>query len=538
LLRIVLGLLLLAFLLVSSVHADTPPAFKIGIEMPMQIPVSEHVKSALKDLGISYINYYVYNGCSEPKPDAPAADVNKAGMDLADYLGADFSIAGCNYDPPDDCVRTAVERYKSNGRFRGVLIDELEWVRLMVDYSPVRLAYTSKCQTLEQASDLTLAGYQKTVSKFAGLGTQLTSTHVWPILHHTAARAGCIVSPKICKEFFSPVSLAIGMGAAKEYGRQLWVDCDMWFWDLVPGHTPEEIRSNLLLAYWLGADLVYLEGCGYNLIPAGKQGSPFSLINTGGEVENAQFTPIGEMLRSFCRDYLPAHKREWTFRDVNPSIAIVRFDDTCHGQRYTGVPDNLFGSANLHSNADTEAWLQIWNTITFGKTGRDGISFFKAYMGGYGWDRPPGGATWPSYASRPMQADSHRFFVPMNGAVVYDHLVGYDLLKGIPLLFLSGTEVSEQTMQAIRKCVNEGAVCVAWGPLAVKNGFKEWKSGVSVIPTGKGKFIITDDFGLGKVYGEISMLLGRADEIKYRFGSRTVVLKRVTDNEVNVDIQM
>ena len=38
------------------------------------------------------------------------------------------------------------------------------------------------------------------------------------------------------------------------------------------------MKSNLLLAYWLGADTVYIEGAGFNLQPAGKQGIPFSLM--------------------------------------------------------------------------------------------------------------------------------------------------------------------------------------------------------------------------------------------------------------------
>ena len=142
-----------------------------------------------------------------------------------------------------------------------------------------------------------------------------------------------------------------------------------------------------------------------------------------------------------------------------------------------------------------------------------------------------------SYLSRPVQADQHRFFVPLNGAVVYDHTAGYDLLEGIPLLFVTGTEVSDETMAAIRKRVSEGAVCVAWGPLAAKNGFADWRSGVKVVPDGKGRWVLTDDFGFREVYQQIATLIGRPDEIRYRFGQHTVTLRRVTDNEVTVEVK-
>ncbi len=511
-----------------------PRQFRVGIEMPSQIPVTPAVESALKEMGIGYINYYVYN---QAGGETPAAEVNRSMMALADSLGLDYSIACHHVDPPDDCIRAAAEHGKSSGRYRGVVFDEIEHCRLLWLYSPTPLADASKFETLAQGYEGALAGYRKIGEKLQTLGSGAIATHVWPVMHHMAARAGFTVCPKICKEFYSTVSLAIGMGAAKQYGRELWADCDLWYWDMIPGHSPEEMKCNLLLAYWLGADLAYIEGAGQNLKPAGKQGTPFSLVNQTSEKE-FQLTPHGETLRWFRRDYLPAHPRPWTFRDVTPSIAIVRFEDTCHGQRFTDAfPDKLYGSEKLHSTPDTEAWFGIWNLLTFGKTGRDGLSFFKAWCAPYGYQRPVQEGVPQSYLTRPLAADLHRFFVPLNGVVVYDHLAGYDLLKGIPLLFLTGTDVSAETMSAIRRCVSEGAVCVAWGPLARRYGFADWTSGVKMMPEGKGRFVLTDDFGLGAVYHEVAGLIGRPDEIRYRFGGHEVVLRRVTDNEITVEIK-
>lgn len=519
--------------LIKDCSAAEPLPFRVGIELPSQIPFPAMTEQALKDIGISYIYYYVYNNWDqEPNP----VDVNNEMMAVCDRLGVDFSIGCHKYDPPDDCVREAVKR---GARFRGVVFDEFEHVRLLAaeEYnSPVTLANYSSFTSLEQAYQETIKGYEKTRKHFESLGAECIATHVWPVMHHISAAAGWTVCPKICKEFYSTVSLAIGMGAAKQYNRPLWADCDMWLWAMVPGHTPEEVKCNLLLAYWLGVDAVYLEGCGYNLWAAGKQGDPFSLVNLGAP-DKYQLTSHGEMLRWFCKEYLPAHPRQWTFRDVKPNIAIVRFEDTCHGQRYVSVLDSLYGSSKLHSDADTEAWFQIWNLLTFGKTGRDGLSCYKVPYASYGYKRNAEKKEVESYLTRPLLAEAHKFFVPMNGVVVYDHLVKYELLQGVPLIFLTGKLVSDETMKAIRRCVSEGAICVAWGPLARKHGFKEWESGVLIVAEDKGKFILTDDFGVAKVYLQIMELIGRPDEIKYRFGEREVVLRRVTDNEVSVEVR-
>lgn len=521
-----------SFVMSASALADN--GFKIGIEMQSMVKTDPLVEAALAEMGIGYFNYYANTvDWQQGNPDAPEAEVNASMMALAERLKLDFSISCHMVDPSDASIRAA----SASRRFRGVVIDEVEHARLM-NYHHSPLADPNTWKTLPEAYAGAIEGYKKLDAKLKAAGAPVaTATHVWPVLEHVAARAGFTVCPKICKELYSSVSFAIGMGAAKQYGTELWADVDLWFWDLIPGHSAEEMKCNLLMAYWLGADLVYIEGCGYNLRPAGKQGIPFSLVNLT-QSETYQLTPHGEVLRWFCREYLPAHPRKWTFRDVRPNIAIVRFPDSCHGQRYvTGFEDNLYGSKNIHSDRDTEAWLAIWNLITFGNTGRDGLTFFKAPCASYGYQRGVQKDVAASYLTRPVQAGSHSFFVPLTGAVVYDHLAGYDLLKGVPLIFVTGKEVSDETAKAIEKCVQEGSKCVVWGPLAKRFGISDWKSGVKLVPKGKGEFIVTDDFQLPAVYSEVISLLGRPDEIRYRFGDDSVVLKRVTDNDVSVEFE-
>jgi hypothetical protein len=528
--------LLTALLAVSAAAQPlTPqaPGFRVGIELPSQVPVPRPVENALHDMGIGYAGFYVSN---TPPAEAPEAETTAAMLALCDRLGLQFTLDCHHRNPRPESVQASAA---AGDAFQGVLVDELTHIRLLypqfrpADGDPL-LADAFTFRDLPDAHDKSVAGLTALNRHFVDLGApRVVATEVWPSLLHADARAGMTPCPKICKEFYSPVSLAVGLGAALEYGRDLWVDVDMWCFAEIPGHPAEEVRSNLQLAYWMGADLVYLEGSGYNLFPAGKQGFPFSLMSPL-DGERYQLTAHGEMLKDFCTRYLPTHPRAWTFRDLRPNMAIVRFDDTDVGQKSWGA-DQLYGTPSLKPDRDTAAWLGLWNVLTHGKTGADGIAWFKPSVAHPGDNPAYHQRVTPSYLTEPACLE-HTFFVPLEGAVVYDHLVSYERLKGIPLLFLTGKCVSDETMEAIQRCVDEGALCVAWGPLAARHGFPEWTGGVSVVPHGRGSFVLTDEFQSPDTVQQYGKYLGHPDEIRYRFGEHTLVLRRITDNQVSVEV--
>ena len=213
------------------------------------------------------------------------------------------------------------------------------------------------------------------------------------------------------------------------------------------------------------------------------------------------------MLRWFIRQYLPAHPRPWTFRDIKPEIAIVRFpDDPLRPKLFRATTQSaghvgLYGSPNLKADANTEGRFSLWNLLTCGRTGQDGLTHFKKYLAvAPGYYCPPVENVVFSLHTRPLQSDSHHFFAPMNGVVVFDHLVGYERLKEIPVIFLTGVSVSDETIKALRRCVSEGTTLVIWGGLAKKVGFPDYVSGVQEIPEGKGRFVLTDEFSRGQVW--------------------------------------
>ena len=528
--------LLLSVFLAVSIGGAEPPSFRVGIELPSQVPVTQAVENALKEMGIDFVDFYVSN---VPDYEPPEGETTAAMVALCERLELDFALACHHRDPAAASIETGAA---SAATFEGVLFDELAHIRLLhPEFAPpnseAMLADPAAFQSLQQAWEAALAGFERLDTEMRGHGApRVVATHVWPNLLHTAARAGFTPCPKICKEFYSPVSLAVGLGAALQYGRDLWVDCDMWYFQLVPGHPPEEIWSNLLLAYWLGADLVYLEGAGYNLFPAGRQGTPFSFVNVHQE-QFYQLTPHGEMLKRFCREYLPAHPRPWTFRDIRPEAAIIRFEDGDFGQRSWGVP-GLYGSKSLPSDADTRAWLSLWNVLTRGRTGTDGLAYFKIGAKAPKSDTRHHAEFTPSYLTDPEAAAYHSFFLPLNGVVVFDHLVEYERIREIPLLFLTGKKLSPETVEAVRRCVKEGAVCVAWGPLAVRSGLaKQWSGNTDIVPSGAGRCVFTGDFAAPDAVAEYEHWIAKEDEIRYRFGDHTVILRRAaSDNEVTVDV--
>ena len=522
-------------------EATVGAGFTVGIEMPNQVPLTIAVEAALRDIGIQYMNYYVKPWLATP--DEEAISSNIAMLDFAERMGIDFSLSCFVVDPPEACLDAA----KTHGvRFRGLVFDELEHCRLLNPHEhTVELADRATFTSLNDAYEKTLAGYRALYERYAARDVPVVATHVFPALHHVAARAGFIPCPKIQKEFYSTVSLAIGLGAALQYDRDLWVNCDLWYYDHVPGHPPEEFWCNLLLAYWLGADTLYVEGCGHNLTPVGKQGIPFSLM-TQITPEIYQLTAHGETLRRFIREYLPANPRPYSFREITPGIAIVRFPDSDYGQRFqrAAQPEGpmadwhagLYGTASLPNTPDTEAWFDLWNLLTHGATGTDGLSYFKPYIAAGGYERPVNENQVQSLYSRPVAATMHRFFVPMNNVVVFDHLVGYERLKDIPLIFVVGVELSDATLDALMRCADEGADIVVRGNLARKYGWEEYREGTIRIPRGRGSIILVDRFSTSALWQYIWPHMGRPDEIRYTFGGHRVVLKRVTDNDVDVHL--
>ncbi len=356
--------------------------------------------------------------------------------------------------------------------------------------------YDPKDDQLEQASDHFTTAVQDVAAAYERHGISLFTEHVFSDLLHNFARAGYTPAPKILKESWSPIAIAIAMGAAIEYDKQLWITPDLWGPTGYPAHSVEEYRSALVLAYTMGADVIYTE----NLAFDNKNQGIGSLVLVTNDGNDYRLTDYGRVADWFAHQYVPAHPRYYDFRQLRPRVAIVRQPDSCWGQATSWLPDTLFGNDSWPSTTVTEAWFKIWHLLTRGVVPADGIN----------WN---GGG---SYIGRP-----HQLFCPLDGVVVLDHYARAEHLRGVEAIFLTGLGVSDATLDAIVECVRAGATCVAL-PHLLPERVRDTTGDNGHCTDGAGRWIATTDFLAPHVRKSIVPILPPYDTIRYQFGETEV----------------
>jgi hypothetical protein len=321
--------------------------------------------------------------------------------------------------------------------------------------------------------------------------TPATGEFLFPVMHHTAARAGINVAPKILKETCGPAMLAVAMGAARQYGVEFWIDVDYWWHNETIGHSLERFESALKLAYWSGADKIYVEGGGRY-----AKGHPLA-----EQIENAYI--------NFLRAYVQAHPRPYTWRDFHPQIGIIRYDDTCFDirQDYLGeYPGPLYGHVPA-GPANTE-WLNIWSLLSHGFIRTDSLSH-----------------QWES-----RRFGSRTLFVPLHNVAVYDHQVNAATLAGLKLIFLTGETISDKTFPAVADLVKEGATCVLPPRLATLESGLASIQEITLVPDSAGQWLVVPEFYrlhyeafcAGPIIPQLreilQPLIGDGDTLVYDFG--------------------
>ncbi|MHB9004608.1 MAG: hypothetical protein ACYC6C_11200, partial [Coriobacteriia bacterium] len=294
-----------------------------------------------------------------------------------------------NFKP---AVLMEANQYKS---FDGVVYDEPAHMQInqnwiWVNGKKLNMPFFAETtgKSFEQADQLIYKNASQLVEGYKRLNTRyVAAEQVFPVLFCNFARAGMTPVYKQLKESWAPIWTACAMGAAIEYHTELWACLDLWFIGDYPGHSPEELKNNLIYAYWMGNDRVYVENLNY-------KGSLYHSVQSGDKIKII-LNNYGKVYKWFTHKYLSQNKRGYTFRDFKPKIAIIRFDDTDFGLGgKNGWPDQLFGSYTLKSSDITRNWLKIWNLISHGVIPKDGIS----------WDSYPIGTP-------------YRSFAPLNGVI-------------------------------------------------------------------------------------------------------------------------
>ncbi|NLV73128.1 MAG: hypothetical protein GXY52_00360 [Chloroflexi bacterium] len=360
-------------------------------------------------------------------------------------------------------------------------------------------------------------GFEAAAAEMAALharyGIQLYTEHVFPVLFHSFNRAGWTAGSKGLKENYTPAFIACALGAAKQYGRELWLTPDFWWMFDCPGHTPDEYRSALLMAYHMGADCIYTENLAWYREERYPSWGPTLIEADEGGYRTA---PLGEVARWFRKEYINTHPRSYTFEEVQPRVVIIRQEDACWGQAFSWLPDTLFGSSMWPSTRTTEAWLRLWHLLSRGVISATKLS----------WN-----ATFAAAEER------FRFFCPLDGVVVYDHRVQTPLLEGVEVIFLTGIGILPETQQAAADCVRSGALCVSLPHLAPER-VRRTTGEDGELADGAGKWLVTPDFLAPGVRKAVRHILPPYDTMRYRFGNTEVRFRMLDDDPSRIEVEL
>jgi|MudIll2142460700_1097286.scaffolds.fasta_scaffold02670_1 hypothetical protein len=420
-------------------------------------------------------------------------------MDALEAQGTDYvlNFEGASIGwTPSAALRSQLEQRPG---FLGFMLDEADHMQInahwpVIDY----YGYNDQHYLAETEGMDLLTAYKAVLQSLLERNAASTvagippiTEHLFPVMFHTAARAGFKISPKILKETCGPIMLAAAMGASRQYGVPFWVDVDYWWHNETIGHSAERFRSALLLAYWSGAERVYVEG-----------GAKYSNHHPVG-------TAIEAVYHDFLRDYVPAHPRPYSWHDFQPQIAILRFDDTCFDERqmYLGeYPGPLYG--HVTAGPVNYEWLNIWSLLSHG--------FVRTDSASHQWEA--------------RRFGSRTLFTPLHNVAVYDHKVRYETLAGLHLIFLTGVAISQETYSAVKRCVEEGATCVLPPRLEPPGSDFKGITAITSIDQGQGRWVVVPEFYRlhyecfcgGPVNPELRETLrpltGDGDHLVYTFG--------------------
>ena len=544
---LVLGVLLIGLL--TAAHAAAPGIpVTVGIDTAGEtlldvqgIPYWKHdpFYAALEDLGAQFVMVHLMPW-SVPGKDA-APDMAQMVLDIDAGMRAHGKSYALNLEAPNFIPRLEItpgtdEFSQPDGRhlwllrmdwlkpllaqpepraLRALVYDEAEHMQLSNnkyagapgDTFDVPFLVNTRGMGLEQAYDALVAECVRIRTAHYGNQFPLCTEHVWPDLFHVFARAGWTAAPKLLKEGFSPVVLCIALGAALQYqdrGIHFWATPDLWGYDKYPGHSPEALRSALLMGYWLGAECLYVENLDFDRWDKRHaQADPKGSLVWWPDRDHHALTAHGKVLRGFAKEYVPAHPRTVNWRDYRPRVAIIRLPDggwgqydAAEGRGEVASRNRLLGNPDMPLDEPAREWLHVWSLLTHGTTKPGAISYNNPLV-------------YPAFQD---------FFVPVDSVAVFDHLVAGPVLDGVECFVVCGHALSQATFDAVAQKVGEGATCIM-----ARRLYEQRNPEKRTLP---GKWIIVDRFDGPEMSEAIRPFLGPEDEARYRFAGGTVVFKK------------
>jgi len=393
-----------------------------------------------------------------------------------------------------DLDPAALDAAAATGLFEGVVYDEGEHMQLCrnriafprnSDGKPYLVETTG--MTLPEAREAFIGGARRVSDYHREHKTRMIVESVFPALWHPLAQAGVTLCPKLLKEDVYPVVLALSLGAAKQYGAELWYTPDLWSLGRFPGHSLAKYEAALRLAHAAGVDNFY---CEHFIGNCRVRGSTYEL------------TEYGAALRAFIREWLPAHPRAYDYRDYEPEVAVIRFPDSDWGQDSCYYWKCLYGALNLAPTPETAEWMQVFSLLTGGKSDPRAVNANSRVYTPY--EQPL------LYSAPP--------------AAVYDHLAGPELLRGVNTIFLCGIAVSAPTLAAVGERVKQGALCFTTARLCPEAVRRRAAARPARVDDGKGAWIVLAGFRPEDVGRYEPLLPPVGDALRLKFKGRTVTV--------------
>lgn len=337
-----------------------------------------------------------------------------------------------------------------------------------------------------------------------GEKVMVQTEQVWPDLFHVFARAGWTITPKLLKENISPVVMSIALGAAIQYqdtGARFWVSPDLWNYGAYPGHSPQALRSALLMGYWLGAEAIYVENLDFHeWAQRHPQAAPNGSLVCWASPDQFELTPHGRVVHNFYKNYVPANPRTVDWRDYDPRVAIIRLPDGAWGQNDREPAEvesrnRLLGNRDMPVDEPAGEWLEVWPLLTHGKVRPGAIS---------------------SANRRVYPKGFEDLFFPIDSVAVFDHLVTAEQLKNVECLVVCGHALSETSFRAIRERVAGGATCIISQRLYDRHADAK-------LP---GDWLVLDDFKDPRLGQALARFLGPPDVARFRFKRQVVEFRQ------------
>ncbi|MFC0210851.1 hypothetical protein ACFFK0_00050 [Paenibacillus chartarius] len=517
-----------------------------GSVCPSQDPMPDvsGFLAMLRELEADFYVHHVIPG-AEGRTEQVAADAAAAGFDIC--LGNEYGningpwVPGTNrYDVPDETIRKA-----AGGRCIGLLYDEPEHLQinagqyrkdgwyphwggtdgLSLEQARRKVEQEVRSRVRHVSSVLGSAG---TESASALPAMPLIAEHVFPTMFHTFARAGMDLCPKIMKESFQSLQLATALGAAKQYGRGLWICADLWGPDTgpwftrfpgFPGHSPQEFESALRMGYLMGPTHLFAEN-----------------IDVLMKHESSGFvkTEFGEVWTEFARSFVPAHPLAWSYRDAEADIAVIHSDDGNYGQN-----ERLYGNREPAGGDRSDSVFHMWHLLSRGAIPDHGSCM---HIPGYDFPRhrlkrnvPLERFPLESGAPDGVTRGAHPLFYPVRNVLVFDEQADVSQLGRPKLILVGGSLLSARTLAAVARLAEEGAVVVIAEWLLPADGPAKLKRSGSL---GSGRWLVTGHMLEERVREAVNPFLGDERCWSQRFGNTEVRMYPKDEDGFTLDFEI